>query len=203
MFPLNTLLLQLGTVVNAGFQIAWRVHTQVISPIRQGLGVATTTLLGQKLGEEDFDGARNTIVAVLLLGIGTAIVFGGTLVLVASPLASLLTDDPSVAASAAGFITLFGVVAILGNSNGIAQATLRAGSETRIPMVSRLVGMLGGMVGVSWLLVAGLGWGVTGVYAGIGSMYVLMLFLAGCGLVYTDWIGRATSLMAERSSLGN
>lgn len=200
MFPFNTLLLQFGTVVNAGYQIAWRVHTQVISPLRQGLGIATATIVGQQLGEEDASGTWTSTRALLVLGLGVGLAVGGVIVLLARPLAHAFASDGDVATHAERFIALFGAIAVLGMINGVAQAVLSAGSETRIPLISRVVGMFGGMIGISWLLARGLGWGVTAAYAGQAAMYVLMLAVTMSGLVYADWIGRATSMMVDRGS---
>lgn len=200
LFPVNTVLFQLGETVNAGFQIAWRVNTQVISPVRQGLGVATGTIVGQQIGSERFSDARNSILALVTLGFGAAVLVGSAVVVGAEPLATTLTDDPAVIDSATGFIAVFGLLTVLAITVGIGQAALRAGSETRIPMFARLLGMFGGLVGVSWLLVVELGWGVIGVYVGLLVMYLLMLVTTAYGLLGTDWLGRAADMMAGRES---
>lgn len=200
-FPFNTLLLGFGTAVNAGYQLAWRVYAQVISPIGAGVGTATGVVVGQRLGEGDAGRVRTAARGMLAFGAGTALLLGVAVAAAAEPLARLLADDPSVAPVAAAFILTLGPVAVVGITNVTTSAVVEAGSETRVPLLSRVVGMFGGMVGVSWLLGVGLGWGVTGAYVGIVACYVLMLAISAWGYARTDWAGRAADMMVERGSV--
>ncbi|WP_435147489.1 MATE family efflux transporter [Halobaculum sp. P14] len=199
-FPFNTLLLGFGTAVNAGYQLAWRVYSQLIGPIGSGVGTATSVIVGQAVGSGDREETRTAVRALLALGAAVAVTLGAGTVLAARPLAALLTDDAAVVASAAAFIAVHGVVAAVGITNVTASAVLDAGSETRIPLASRLLGMVGGMVGVSWALARGLHLGVVGAYAGLVACYVLMLAVSAWGVSRADWLGRAATLLDERGS---
>lgn len=199
-FPLNTLLLQVGTVANAGFQLAWRIRIQVMSPIKQGLSVATATIVGQALGEEEHTEARTAAGALLGLTLLTSLILCVVVALTAGPLTQLLASDGATAQRAAEFLVFFGGLAVVGFTGSIGQAVLSAGSETRIPMVSSLVGAVVGMVGVTWLTVSQLGMGVVGVYLGLASMTLLSVVITAYGLVYTDWIGRAAFMLRRRGS---
>jgi putative MATE family efflux protein len=199
-FPLNALLLQVGTVVNAGFQLAWRIRIQVMSPIKQGLSVATATIVGQALGEEEHAEARTAAGALLGLTLVASLLLCAVVAVAAGPLTRLLATDGATAQRAGEFLVFFGGLAVVGFTGSIGQAVLSAGSETRIPMVSSLVGAVVGMVGVTWLTVSQLGMGVTGVYLGLASMTLLSVVITAYGLVYTDWVGRAAFMLRRRGS---
>ncbi|QZP36974.1 MATE family efflux transporter [Halobaculum magnesiiphilum] len=236
-FPFNTLVLQFGTAANAGYQLAWRVYTQVLAPVGSGVGRGASIVVGQRLGEraaaagDDTDGAGGTseagstdgtsegpagsrddpatlpvarmATALVVLGGGVALALGGGVALAAGSIARLLAEDPAVAAAATPFVTVLGLSGVLGITNVVASASLDAAGETRVPLASRVIGMFGGYVGVSWGLYELLGWGIEAAYAGQFACYVLMLAVTAWGLVRTDWVGRATAMLDERGSVGS
>ena len=234
-FPFNTLVLQFGTAANAGYQLAWRVYTQVLSPVGSGVGRGASIVVGQRLGERaaaaadegeataedatdtgapaattdesvtveesDLPVAR-AATALVVLGGAIALVLGGGVALTAGSIARLLAEDPAVAAAATPFVTVLGLSGVLGITNVVASASLDAAGETRVPLASRVVGMFGGYVGVSWGLYELAGWGIEAAYAGQFACYVLMLAVTAWGLVRTDWVARATAMLDERGSVG-
>ncbi|MXR42567.1 MATE family efflux transporter [Halobaculum sp. WSA2] len=233
-FPFNTLVLQFGTAANAGYQLAWRVYTQVLAPVGRGVSRGASIVVGQRLGEraaadagggggdaaggDDDDGgadvaaaendepglpAARVATALVVLGGGIALLLGGGVALAAAPIAGLLAADPAVADAATPFITVLGLSGVLGITNVVASASLDAAGETRIPFASRVVGMFGGYVGVSWGLYEIAGWGIEAAYAGQFACYALMLAVTAWGLVRTDWVGRATAMLDERGSVGS
>ncbi|QZY00379.1 MATE family efflux transporter [Halobaculum rubrum] len=232
-FPFNTLVLQFGTAANAGYQLAWRVYTQVLAPVGSGVGRGASIVVGQRLGERAAASADDTAdgvtdddtpaaprdepgvrgeaglpvarvaTALVVLGGGIALVLGGGVALAAGSIARLLAEDPTVAAAATPFVTVLGLSGVLGITNVVASASLDAAGETRVPLASRVIGMFGGYVGVSWGLYELAGWGIEAAYAGQFACYVLMLAVTAWGLVRTDWVGRATAMLDERGSVGS
>ncbi|SHG43173.1 MATE family efflux transporter [Halobaculum gomorrense] len=233
-FPFNTLVLQFGTAANAGYQLAWRVYTQVLAPVGGGVARGASIVVGQRLGERAAAGAGDgddagadgatgdgtpasavegreesalpvarVATALVVLGGGVALVLGGGVALAAGPIARLLAAEPAVAAAATPFVTVLGLSGVLGITNVVASASLDAAGETRVPLASRVVGMFGGYVAVSWGLYELLGWGIEAAYAGQFACYVLMLAVTAWGLVRTDWVGRATAMLDERGSVGS
>ncbi|WP_435064561.1 MATE family efflux transporter [Halobaculum sp. EA56] len=229
-FPFNTLVLQFGTAANAGYQLAWRVYTQVLAPVGSGVGRGASIVVGQRLGEraaaveggggdarDDAEGsstaataadepgvpAARVATALVVLGGGIALVLGGGVALAAGPIARLLAADPAVAAAATPFVTVLGLAGVLGITNVVASASLDAAGETRVPLASRVVGMFGGYVGVSWGLYELAGWGIEAAYAGQFACYALMLAVTAWGIVRTDWVGRARAMLDERGSVGS
>jgi len=236
-FPFNTLVLQFGTAANAGYQLAWRVYTQVLAPVGSGVGRGASIVVGQRLGERaaataadpgdddgTADGTTDTgtpaattgepgpadgpvlpvarmATALVVLGGGIALALGGGVALAAGSVARLLAEDPAVAAAAAPFVTVLGLSGVLGITNVVASASLDAAGETRVPLASRVIGMFGGYVGVSWGLYELAGWGIEAAYAGQFACYVLMIAVTAWGLARTDWVGRATAMLDERGSV--
>ncbi|MFB6127729.1 MAG: MATE family efflux transporter [Halolamina sp.] len=200
-FPFSRILLGLpsGTAVYAGYQVAWRLYGQLVGVINAGASVATKIVVGQRLGDDDVAGARAAVragVALVALLAGTA---GAVMIVAAEPLAALVIAGDA-GSSAVQFARLLGAVALVGGANNVVGAALQGASETRIPLVSRLVGMFGGMVGLTWLLAVGLNWGTAGAYAGVAATYVLFLAVSTVGYLRTDWAGRAAEMMAERGT---
>ena len=163
------------------------------------MAVATEILVGQVVGDGDPGDARFTVRAALAL----SVVLGGTVgVLLATgtdPLAALLVAGEANRWTSV-FATLLGAVAVLGVSNNVLTAALQGASETRVGLASRIAGMVGGMVVVTWLVGVRLGYGVLGAYAGIAACYLLFVAVSAWGYLFTDWAGRAAGLMDERGS---
>lgn len=203
--PFNTLLLSVGTAVNAGYQLAWRVYSQVVGSVSRGMGVAARTVVGQEIGSstvakhEQPLSVSQTTAFITLLTIVVAGLSGVGTVVTAETLVTLLAESQSAAEAAAPFLSVLGGLSVLFVTNNVLTSVLEGGSETRIPLVSRLVGTYGGMVGVSWL---GLQFnsGVESFYLGLGACYAAMLAVTIFGLVRTDWIGRATKMIDERDT---
>lgn len=199
-FPFSRILVGFGANIYAGYQVAWRLYQVTVGVITPGLGVATKILVGQAVGNQDFDGARFTVRAALSLVVLVAGSVGLVLAVAAEPLAALLFTEGDATRWTNDFARVLGGVAVIAVANNVVSAALEGASETRVGLVSRTVGMLGGMVGVTWLLGVFYGLGVVGAYAGIVSCYVLFVLVTGTGYLLSDWEGRADTMMAERGS---
>lgn len=202
MFPFSRILLGLpsGTVVYAGYQVAWRLYGQLVGVVNAGAAVATKVLVGQAVGDGDVAQSRRTVRA----GVGMVVVVAGgaglAMVVAAEPLAALVVAGDA-GPSAVTFARLLGAVALVGGTNNVVGAALQGASESRIPLLSRVVGMFGGMVGLTWVLGVGLGWGVPGAYVGIAVTYIAFLAVNAWGYLGTDWAGRASGMLAARGSV--
>ncbi len=201
-FPFNALLLAVGTPVNAGFQIGRRMYQQVTGPLSRGYHVAASVVVGQRLGDGDAAGARYEGAAVTALGVLTVGAIGAGLVVAAPAFVSVFTEQSAAVPYAVGFARVYGATAVFLVGYSVLSGALQGASETRIPLVARLTGTFGFLVGFSYLAVELLGWGVTGAYAGVALQYVWMTLLVAAGFRYTDWASRAAGMMAERGSGG-
>lgn len=206
-FPFNGLLLSVGTVVNAGYQLGWRLFSQLVGPISRGLGVAGRTLIGQRLGENAADGSADDgmrpadlVGSVLVLTALVGVTGGGVTALIAPVVTGLVAEDPAVARQGAAFLAFFGAISVVFVTNNVATAMLGGASEARLPLVSRLVGTYGGMVGVTWIFLRA-DYGVTSFYVGLTCCYLLMLAVVAGGFWRLNWVGRATGWIADRGSI--
>ena len=199
-FPFNALLLGFGEPVNAGFQIGRRVYQQVTGPLSRGYNVAASVLVGQALGAGDPEAARFNGWAVTGLGVVTVGAIGLGLVAAAPRLVPAFSDDPETVTYAVAFARVYGVAGVALVCFSALSGSLQGASETRIPLVARLSGMVGFFVGLSWLLGRTAGVGPTGAYVGVLLAYAWMALLVAAGFRYTDWAGRAGDLMAERGT---
>lgn len=202
-FPFARILLGFGTVVYAGQQVAWRIFTQTFGSVNPGLTVATKVLVGQAIGDEDAADARRTVRSALSLSTILVGALAAALFVAAEPLVALFVDGPDARRYAVLFARMLAGVAVLGAANNVLSGALQGASETRIPLVSRIVGMFGGMVGLSWVLGVGFGWGVTGALVGQATAYVFFVLVTGWGYLRTDWAGRAATMLRERGSVAS
>ncbi|MFB6269563.1 MAG: MATE family efflux transporter [Halobacterium sp.] len=198
-FPFNALLLSFGTSVNAAFQIGRRVYQQGTGPLSRGYNVAANVVVGQALGDGDADGARYNGWAVTALGVLTVGVLGVTLAYFARPLVSLLTDDAETVRHGVWFARAYGLSAPFLAAFVALSGALQGASETRVPFAARTTGMLGFLIGFSYVAGVTLGWGATAAYWGVALSNAWMALVAAAGFHYGDWAGRAAGMMAERA----
>ena len=203
-FPFNSLLLVIGGVpLNAAYQIGRRMYQQVTSPLSRGYHVAASVLVGQALGDADPGRARFDAWAIAGLGVATVGVIGVALTVFAPELVGLFTQDPETAPLAATFARIYGVTAVFLVVYVTLSGALQGASETRIPMVARISGMLACQLGVTYLVGVVLGYGALGAYLGAGLTWVWMTVGVLLGFHYSDWAARAARMMADRGSIGS
>lgn len=199
-FPFNALLLGFGTPVNAGFQIGRRMYQQVTGPLSRGFNVASSVVVGQALGDGDADRALFEGYATTGLGLLTVGLIGLALVGFADSFVSLFTDDSAAVPYAVGFARVYGLTAVFLVGYVVLSGALQGASETRIPLVARLSGVFGVLLGGTYLLGVVLDMGVAGAYWAVALHYVWMALIALAGFRYTGWAERAADMMAERGS---
>ena len=109
-------------------------------------------------------------------------------------------SSPTALAYAASFAVVYGL-----SAPGLAlfsalSGALQGAGATRLPFLSRLTGMFGFFVGLSWLLGRTAGLGPAGAYVGVLLAYAWMALVVIAGFRYSGWADRAAELMAERGS---
>lgn len=200
-FPFNSLLLLFGTEVTAAYHIGRRIYQQLTGPIYRAINTVASIMVGQALGEGDPAEARYLGFAIAALSIGTMTVAGAVLVLGAGPIASVFTDDPETLGYAITFTQIFGVSMLFFGVFSPFAGSLRGAGDTRTPFYARAIGTFGFMLGLSYLLAIVLGWGLTGIYVGLFSNYVVWAIIVVAGFRWGDWAGHAAALMAERAEV--
>lgn len=199
-FPFNTLLLVFGTEANAAYHIGRRVFQQVTSPISRSFALVSSIIIGQTLGNKAPEVARRNVKEIFIISVSLLSLVGIMLFLVAEPLVSLFTQDPTTAEYAVTFTRVFSVSAFLFGSFFPLAGALRGAGDTRTPFYARLLGVTICMLGVSYLFGIVFDYGLSGIYAGIITTHLSWVVVAIVGIVYGDWTEKAETMIAERES---
>jgi MATE family multidrug resistance protein len=166
----------LGTRAMAGHQVAINLASLTFM-VPLGVADAASILVGHAVGRGDLAGTRGAARAALLCGVGfmscTAVVF----LSLPGPLARLYTTDLSVLAVAAGLIPLAGVFQVFDGTQVVGGGILRGLGETKVAMLTNLIGYWFFGLPVSYLL------GFVVRLGPAGLWYGLVLGLAAVALV--------------------
>ncbi|NBI29641.1 MATE family efflux transporter [Chengkuizengella marina] len=161
------MIVAIGTNTFAAHQIAGNI--EIFSyMIGYGFATAATTLVGQKLGENDYEGAKKYANMSMILGIIFMSIFGILLFFLGNWVASFFTSDLVVMKQIALALKIDAfiqpVLAIVLILTGIYQG----GENTKFPMYITAIGIwLIRTIGVYFLGIY-LGWGIAGIWIAIG-----------------------------------
>ncbi len=183
---MSGLLVGLGTAEYASWQVGVNMNSMAFMPIF-GLAIATTTYVGQALGDgrldDAGDGARESvrlaIVVISLLGILAAVF--------AEPIARIFTDDPAVLRSGVQLIRFFAVLEPLLGIMNISASTLRAGGDIWYVMATAVIGLWVFRVCLSFVLIRFGGFGLYGVMVGTACDFVARATLYGLRVRKGRW----------------
>ncbi|WP_114578933.1 MATE family efflux transporter [Saliphagus sp. LR7] len=141
-FPLLAVIAVFGPEVVAAFVIAQRVRGLMDTP-NWGLNLASSSLVGQELGQGDeFEaGAYGDDVLKLTLLVYLAIAAGAFAF--AEPIAGVFVESGDSLALTATFVQVAAVSVIFNGINGAAAGPLNASGDTRWPLYGRLLGLYG------------------------------------------------------------
>lgn len=174
-----------GTAVVAAYTVGNRI-INLVNVISWGAGSALVAMVGQNLGADQPERAE----AIARRGISVTFLALVSLYFVTlflrRPLFGLFIADPEVIREGAWYIAVFGTsVPFFGLFDG-AAATFRGSGHTVPPMVMAIVRLWVLRVFLAWGLAYPLGFGTTGMWAGMS----LSNFLGGLALV--AWLSRGT-----------
>ena len=119
-----------------------------------GFSVAAATLVGQRLGAGDPDGAAHGGWRAMRLAIAAMLVFAVIIITAAEPLARFLIDDAEVVRLTVVFIRILGSVQVLMAIEYALGGALRGAGDTRFPFLAVVIGLFG----VRLPLAAGFTW---------------------------------------------
>jgi putative MATE family efflux protein len=198
-FPFNALLLLFGTEVNAAYHIGRRIYQQLTGPLYRSYSTAASIVVGQTLGEGRPADARFAGFAITGLSVLTMGVAGVVLLVGAEPIGRVFTGDPPTLEYAVSFTRVFGLSMLFMGLFFPFAGSLRGAGDTRTPFYARFFGTFAFLLGFSYVTGVTLGWGLTGVYAGIVLSYASWAAIAGMGYLWGDWADTAADMMAERA----
>ncbi|WP_293032923.1 MATE family efflux transporter [Natronococcus sp.] len=199
-FPFNAILLAFGTEVNAAYHIGRRMYQQIASPLARGYGVAANIMVGQSLGQGEgatayYNGLAATALSTLTVGGLCALLFS-----FAEEFVLVFTRDPTTVGYAVGFAQAYAVTALLIAAYITLAGSLRGGSETVVPFVSRVIGTFVFLLGFTYVVGVELGYGVVAAYLAIVLDFAFRVAYLGVVFYRRRWVERGTSMMRERGS---
>jgi putative MATE family efflux protein len=108
-----------------------------------GFQIAAATLVGQRLGAGDPEGAAASGWRAMRLAVFAMVVLGGAIIAAAWPIARLMIEDPEVVRLTVVFIYILGAMQPLMAIEFTLAGALRGAGDTRFPFFAVLAGLLG------------------------------------------------------------
>ena len=119
----------------------------------------------------------------------------------APPLVRLFTADPTTVAYGIAFTRTFGVAGPLLAVFAVVSGALAGAGDTRPGFYARLSAGVVFMIGLTYLLGVGLGWGPLGAYVGIVTAYAWMGLVVAVVYRRGGWADHAAALIAAREDV--
>ncbi len=163
---LQIIIVPLGTVAMAAYQIGLNINALAFFPIF-GFAIANTTLVGQSLGEKNYEKAETYSREGMKITMAVGFFIGILMIIFAKYLAVLYTGDPMVIKESIGIVCTFGVIEPLLAILNLCSATLKAAGDIKYVMITSFVGLWTFRVILSFVLIHLLHIGLTAVMIGI------------------------------------
>jgi Na+-driven multidrug efflux pump len=132
------------------------------------IGQGTSIMVGWEAGKRQPVKAKHICRFATNVSTLFAVAALGILCLVRKPLMGIFTDDPQIIAMGAAVIFSDFVLELGRSRNLVLVNALRAAGDVRYPLYVGLFSMWFFSVGVSFVLGIGLGWGLVGIWIGLG-----------------------------------
>ena len=176
-----------GTTALAAHGIALSLASATFM-LHLGLSNAATIRAGRAFGRRDERDLRDGAITIIALSFAIALLTVATFVTFPEPLVGLFLDpaDPAASEIVALGATLLVLAALFQLADGaqvMALGLLRGVQDTKVPMIIAALSYWAVGIPTSYLLGFPMGWGATGIWAGL----VLGLVLAGALLMARFW----------------
>ena len=154
-FPMLFILGLYGDTVLAAFVIARRIWGVMNTP-GWGFGLASSSLVGQSLGEGDERLAESYGRDIIRFSVAVYALSAVLIAIFAEQIVVLFADDPDAVPTAINLVyAACGAIIFQGISGG-AAGPLDASGDTRVPFVSQFLGMFCGSIPLAYLGAVGL-----------------------------------------------
>jgi len=157
---------RLGEDAVASHQVALNVAA-VAFMVPLGLAMATTVRVGNAVGRGDRGGVWRAGITGISFTLVTQLVSGSVMLLLPGMLVWVYTNDPLVAAGAAGLLQLAGIFQLSDGIQVASNGALRGLKDTRIPMFITGFAYWGIGMPVGWWLCFSQGLGARGMWMGL------------------------------------
>ena len=187
-FIVQIFIVTMGTVSIASNTIGMSI-IQIPNVIGNSLTIAVTTLVGQYVGRDDIDGAKNVLMYLNNFATFCMVTLGFVFVIpFASFLAKLYTDNAEVINLSANLLKANSLAMIIWPSAFVLSAGLKGAGDTGYTMNTAIIGMWIFRVGIGYLLGVELNLGVMGVWIGMFLDWLIRAILYLLRLRGTKWI---------------
>ena len=132
------------------------------------LGQGSSIIIGWEIGKRRPEEAKSICKFSLRCAFLSAMAVMGVLCLVRKPMLGLFTQDPEIIAMGATVLLTNFLLEAGRSRNLVIVNALRAAGDVNFPLYIGLFSMWFFSVGVSWVLGIGLGWGLIGIWIGLG-----------------------------------
>ncbi|ABR49156.1 MATE efflux family protein [Alkaliphilus metalliredigens QYMF] len=157
------MIIKIGTEAYAAHNIAGTIETFSYLP-GMGFGVAAATLVGQHLGKKKEDEAQSLGLIAYLLSTGFMVIVGIIFYIFAPVLAGLFTKDENIINQVVQVLRIIALFQPFLCITLVITSALQGAGDTRFPMYSSLIGILGIRVLGVYILCMRLGFGLVGVW---------------------------------------
>ncbi len=176
-----------GTEATAAFGIGLRL-LQLMYIYLGGLASAGQTLVGQSLGQKKPELALKVSHRVLWIAFLLQLAVMPVLFLLAPALVRVFNADPGVVRYGTGYLRVLApMLVVLGFTTAWDSAQRGAGA-TRNPMVAALIANWGVKIPAALVFAGSLGFGVTGIWLGIGASIVVEAGILAIGYYRRRWL---------------
>ncbi len=154
---------------------AYGIGVQILSlsfVVGFGFSIAGATLVGQHMGARDPEGATAQGWKATGFAIGSMVMLSILIFIFAEDIARLLIDDDEVVRLTVIFIYILGAAQPLMAIEFTIGGCLRGAGDTRFPLITTMVGLVGVRVGLAAIAYV-LGLSVTWIYAALIGDYVI------------------------------
>lgn len=139
-----------------------------------GLSSAAAVRVGQAIGRGDPRGARHSGTSAMIVAFVYALAMSALFVAVPRLFLDVFTRDPALLRVCASVLLIYAIFQPFDGVQTVATGALRGLGETRWPMLLNLVGHWAVGLPIAYVLCYRRGWGVGGLWAGLGVGLVLI-----------------------------
>ncbi len=182
----TSIITSLGTNIYAAHQIALRAESISFMP-GFGFAVAATTLIGQNLGARQPKVAREAGWLTMKLAIAFMGTMGILLFFFAEPFVGFFTNEPQVIEEGARVLRIMAFAQPLMAIARVAAGALRGAGDTRFVMYGTGFSIWVARLGLAYLFVKVLNWGLVGAWIGLFADQAVRALVFGVRYYQGKW----------------
>lgn len=162
----------LGSIQTAAHGLANQAESFSYMPA-YGLSVASTTLIGQSMGEKNKKHAENYAKLCVSMAMSVGAIMGMILFLFATPIMSLFTHDEAVLSEGVRALKIIALIQPFFHTSTVLIGILRGAGDTIVPLIAGLGGMFVVRLTCTQLFITYFDMGLAGAWTGMAIDHVV------------------------------